>query len=202
MIVRGVNGGSLRVMGKLTLMLKIDGWTKPLEVRAIEGIDHQLILGIDFCRAGKLEIKFAERLWCVDGREFRKFTGRDVDSAPHNRVRGHLSDQQRRERARNAPGREHRVVVRRDARTHLFDHASYQSRQLASGEMCAMAHVLEIAQEEVRRILAEGVIEPSASEWCSAPVIVKKANGGHRFCVDIRELNSHAPGRVPDAECR
>ena len=55
--------------------------------------------------------------------------------------------------------------------------------------------MLEIAQE-VRRMLAEGVIEPSVSEWCSAPVIVKKANGGHRFCVEIRELNKVT---LPDA---
>ena len=38
-------------------------------------------------------------------------------------------------------------------------------------------------------MLAEGVIEPSTSEWCSAQVIVRKANGGHRFCIDFRELN-------------
>ena len=59
MIVRGVNGGALRVMGKLMLMLEIDGRAKPLEVRTIEVIDHQMILGINFCRAWKLEIKFA-----------------------------------------------------------------------------------------------------------------------------------------------
>ena len=49
-IVRGVNGGALRVIGKLILMLEIDGQAKPLELRAIEGIDHQMILGIDFCK--------------------------------------------------------------------------------------------------------------------------------------------------------
>ena len=48
---------------------------------------------------------------------------------------------------------------------------------------------LEIGQEEVRRMFSEGVIEPSSSECCSAPVIVKKSNGGHRFCTDFRDLN-------------
>ena len=33
------------------------------------------------------------------------------------------------------------------------------------------------------------MIEPSTSQWCSAPVIVTKSNGNHRFCIDFRELN-------------
>ena len=49
--------------------------------------------------------------------------------------------------------------------------------------------MLEIAQGEVRKMLAEGVIEPSTSEGCSAPVIVKNLIGNHRFCIDFRELN-------------
>ena len=49
--------------------------------------------------------------------------------------------------------------------------------------------MLEIAQSEVRKMLVEGVIEPSTSEWCSVPLIVKKSNGNHRFCIDFRELN-------------
>ena len=81
-IVRGVNGGALHVIGKVHLMLEIDGQAKPLEVRAIEGIDHQMILGIDFCKMWQLEIKFAERLWRVHGGEYREFAGRDADSAP------------------------------------------------------------------------------------------------------------------------
>ena len=35
--------------------------------------------------------------------------------------------------------------------------------------------MLEIAQEEGRRMMAEGVIELSTSDSCSAPVIVEKS---------------------------
>ena len=80
--MRGVNGGALRVIGKLILMLEIDGHAKPLELRAIEGIAHQMILGIDFCEIWHLEIKFAERLGRVRGGEYREIVGRSADSAP------------------------------------------------------------------------------------------------------------------------
>ena len=70
------------MIGKLILMLEIDGHAKPLELRAIEGIDHQMILGIDFCEIWHLEIKFAERLWRVREGEYREFAGRSADSAP------------------------------------------------------------------------------------------------------------------------
>ncbi|CAB0042650.1 unnamed protein product [Trichogramma brassicae] len=49
--------------------------------------------------------------------------------------------------------------------------------------------MLQVAHDEVKKMLAEGVIEPSASSWSSAPVIVKKADGSNRFCIDYRDLN-------------
>ncbi|KAL7304006.1 hypothetical protein TKK_0000475 [Trichogramma kaykai] len=49
--------------------------------------------------------------------------------------------------------------------------------------------MLEIAHAEVEKMLADGVIERSASAWSSAPVIVKKADGSNRFCIDYRDLN-------------
>ncbi|CAB0039768.1 unnamed protein product [Trichogramma brassicae] len=49
--------------------------------------------------------------------------------------------------------------------------------------------MLEVAHAEVDKMLADGVIERSASAWSSAPAIVKKADGSNRFCIDYRDLN-------------
>ena len=49
--------------------------------------------------------------------------------------------------------------------------------------------VLEVAQEEVKMMLAKDIIETSKSAWCSRPGIVKKANRSCRSCEDYRDLN-------------
>lgn len=44
--------------------------------------------------------------------------------------------------------------------------------------------------KELKRMIDLGVIEPSLSPWSSPAVLVKKANGKDRLCVDSRKLNS------------
>ena len=41
-----------------------------------------------------------------------------------------------------------------------------------------------------QKMLDAGVIQPSISEWASAPVLIRKRDGGVRWCIDYRALNS------------
>ena len=47
----------------------------------------------------------------------------------------------------------------------------------------------ERANQEVRKLLALGMIQPSLSPWASGIVMVKKKNEELRFCCDFRPLN-------------
>ena len=54
----------------------------------------------------------------------------------------------------------------------------------------------QLARDEVHKMLKEDIIEPSKNDWCSRPVIVNKASGGKKFCVDYRNLN-----KVTEEDC-
>ena len=45
-------------------------------------------------------------------------------------------------------------------------------------------------QEYIDKLLQQGVIEPSVSEWCAAPVLVCKKTGKQRYCIEYRALNA------------
>ena len=50
--------------------------------------------------------------------------------------------------------------------------------------------LVEEVQEHLQEMLDGGAIRPSQSPWCNAVVLVRKKDGGLRFCIDFRRLNS------------
>ena len=50
---------------------------------------------------------------------------------------------------------------------------------------------LQFLRKEIEYMLANGIIEPSNSEWSSPCVLVPKGDGsGYRFCTDFRKINA------------
>ena len=45
-------------------------------------------------------------------------------------------------------------------------------------------------EAHLQKMLDSGVIQPSISEWASAPVLIRKRDGGLRWCIEYRALNS------------
>ena len=156
------------MLGKFDLLLEIDGQVKPLEVRAIEGMDHQMILGIDFCKLWKLEVRFAERTWKVNNGEFKGFAGRKADDALIQIECADISKIGDLERERVTRLVESIVpppsstLGHTDFITHSIEVQGARAVRCAPRRMSPK--MLEIAQGEVRKMLAEGVIEPSTSE--------------------------------------
>ena len=48
----------------------------------------------------------------------------------------------------------------------------------------------DMVQQELAKMLSNGIVEPSTSEWSSPIVLVKKADETSRFCIDFHCLNS------------
>lgn len=45
-------------------------------------------------------------------------------------------------------------------------------------------------EKHLKKLLGAAVIEPSVSEWASAPVLVRKKDGTLCWCIDYRALNT------------
>ena len=60
----------------------------------------------------------------------------------------------------------------------------------------------ERANQEVRNLLALGMIQPSLAPWASGIVMVKKKNGELRFCCDFRPLNAYSLPRINESLAR
>ena len=50
--------------------------------------------------------------------------------------------------------------------------------------------LVEEVREHIQEMLNGGAICPSQSPWCNAVVLVRKKDGGLRFCIDFHWLNS------------
>ena len=50
--------------------------------------------------------------------------------------------------------------------------------------------LLDEVQEHLQEMLDGGAIHPSQSPWCNAMVLVWKKDGGLRFCINFRRLNT------------
>ena len=51
-------------------------------------------------------------------------------------------------------------------------------------------HLRDLVSEQVNRMLQLGVIQESRSPWSSPVLLVPKSDGQYRFCIDFRRLNA------------
>lgn len=49
-----------------------------------------------------------------------------------------------------------------------------------------------MAEEQIKEMAADDLIEPSCSPWCAPVVMAWKKDGSLRFCTDFRGLNSNS----------
>ena len=193
--VRTVTGGITRVMGVLNVRLEIDHQAKPLPMKALHNLDQEIILEMDFCKLFDVDAQFGRGVWRIREGRWRPFAkpGEEENSAIHAECAGisELAEDEREQVERLVD----RVLVypagRKAGVTTLTEHSiDVQGATPFKHHPRRMSPKMQqVAIEEVERMYNEGVIERSASDYSSAPVMIRKSNGTYRFCVDYRDLN-------------
>ena len=67
-VIRSVNGKVTPVIGVLDLIFDVNGESKLISVKVVAELDHDLILGMDFCKEFDIDARLARGAWrSIDG---------------------------------------------------------------------------------------------------------------------------------------
>ena len=84
------------------------------------------------------------------------------------------------------------VLQKKPGKTKAIQHfiCTTKNNPVRQQPYCLPHAYWEEVKQEVKDMLAEGVIEPSQSDWASPIILVRKKDGSMCLCVDYRKLNA------------
>lgn len=187
------DGRSCTPRGEVTLPISLKGRVGLFPVLIVPEICPELVLGMDFWTKMKLIPDFASGTWEFSYSPIRVET---VNTQPIVRSRDNLSPEERRRLDRIVQKHFNRMGNKL-GRTHLVEHVidTGTAKPIKQRYFPVSPKIQEIFNEELDKLLEEGVVEPSTSGW-SSPAWIVKRNGKRRFIVDLRAVNAVT---VPDA---
>ena len=189
------NGSTENLQGEVDLTLEIDGMARTVTFKVSDSLNYDIILGIDVLEKFEFVINFTKRTWQTSKGIEKRFYPKDKDPGVLNSVTAlegvaELSNEQRKRldallRRLLSPSEGPLEAAKVTAHKIDVQGATPIRQRLRR----ISPKLLSAVNEEIDRMLREGIIEPSESPWCSCPVIVPKGDGKIRFCVDYRSLN-------------
>ncbi|XP_043285560.1 uncharacterized protein [Venturia canescens] len=195
---RGIEmaGGQRAVTNEVVnLIIRLHGTTFRLTAYLLPVLVLPCILGLDFMSSAYWVIDFASHRWFswFEPQHLHSFEVRSGPGSVHHLCCGlrelttdqaSILDKLVTEEIPPAPEKpgctsltEHHIDV--------GGHAAIKQRYYAVSPAIEKA-----VHEAVTQMLNDEIIEPSSSDWSSPIVMVKKANGKLRFCLDFRKVNS------------
>ena len=187
----------MKVQGNLRISIDVDGHLGILEFRAVEEINHDIILGIDFGVGWDLSLQFRAKQWkCGEHGEWHPSADNAEDSSPA--IMAECAGLTKMtptevERIKEIVDRLiHKLATDYLPKIPLTEYhvelTDYRPIRHASRRWSPA--MWAVAQEAVREMHQAAVIKRSASAWCHVLVIQKKSDGKWRFCIDFRDLNA------------
>ena len=187
-VISSAGGRKLNVMGVMNVEVRL-GNSKEcskgvVEMYVIEGLIQSCILGVDGMKALEISLLFGATSHVLSGghsiavNEVSINSGLDVSSSSKLRnLIGEFSDLFEPVVPGSAKGCEHRITLEVD-------------EPVVKGQYRLPLMKQAVIQENVEKMLSEGVIQESSSPFCAPVVLVTKKDGTERFCVDYRGLNN------------
>lgn len=175
------------------LPIRLGDRTTQVETLCMPSLSEDFVIGFDFLQAARMVIDFFDKTWCYRDEPTKRHSFVPAETAQHVMCNG-LRIPQDSEAARLQKFLKKKLPVTvgnppvSKLSPHKIDVGDTEPIRQRAHRMTE--RIREVMWKAVDKMLSEGIIEPSGSDWASAVVMVKKPNNEHRFCVDYRAVNA------------
>lgn len=182
------NGAPCKIQGSVEIPVTLEGNVKIINFLVVPSLVNDIILGIDFWKEMSIVPNVQNHTWTFGAKSGN--THELLISAALVE-RSNLSLDQKAQ-LENILDYWKEVIPQKLEGTNLVEHFidTGDNRPIKQRYYPVSPAMQTIIDEELERMIQEGVIERSSSPWSSPVVMVKKPEGKYRFCVDYRKLNA------------
>ncbi|CAB0042942.1 unnamed protein product [Trichogramma brassicae] len=192
--IQGGSGGLYKTWGDLPMTLSVDGLDGKIRAKLCDTVRHDVVLGMDFILDFDVDLRGGRHMWRAREGPWHPSKLPEAEDRPllFAECAGiSLCEPGEVERLNELVNR---LLPEDDPTPGLTNRSEHHIRVMTNTpvrhHLRRMSPAMEaVAQAEVKKLYEAGFIERSASDWCSAPVIVRKQDGSNRFCIDYRDLN-------------
>lgn len=179
------NGNVCESLGSVCVPMELMGKIKLVNVLIVPSLKHSLILGLDFWKSMEIVPNLNRDCWefsCDEINVQNKSESQITDS-------NDLSDAQR-DTLDKFINKKFELQGDRLGCTHLTEFEIQTDSPPIKQRYYPVSHVVQQhIDSELQKMIDLGIVEESRSPWSSPILLVRKKEGGYRFCVDYRKLN-------------
>lgn len=183
--VTTANGTRVDVLGSVQIPVELAGKVKIIEFLVVPSLINPIILGIDFWESMSI-VPDVKNKRCT----FSEGDNEEVQVSAALVERSALTTEQ--EQELSAFLQNWRSLPINSEGTDLVQHSidTGDNKPIKQRYYPVSPAMQTIVNQELDKMIEEGIVERSTSPWSSPVVLVKKPNGQYRFCVDFRKLNA------------
>lgn len=178
------SGQTCDILGMVSLPIMLCGKTKIINALVIPTLPHSIILGMDFWKVMRIIPDMFSGEWVF------KDSSQDISPPQLSIISSNFLTAEQKKRLDMLIESTFGNMGTKLGCTTLVEHViKTNSPPLKQRHYPLSPPLQKQVNEELTKMLKDGVIEPSNSPWASPILLIKKSHGNYRFVVDFRQLN-------------